>query len=131
MKKEKNMDEHRKSKNTLFLAIAFLAVSMIGSLFFMTTGKKGAEVLVTVDGKEYYKGSLFVEKELQIREGNTLLIRNGKADMTEADCPDQICVKHEPISLAGETIICLPNRVVVTIVSDENTMEEGVDAIVR
>lgn len=131
MKKEKNMDEHRKSKNTLFLAIAFLAASMIGSLFFMTTGKKGAEVLVAVDGKEYYKGSLFVEKELQIREGNTLLIRNGKADMTEADCPDQICVKHEPISLAGETIICLPNRVVVTIVSDENTMEEGVDAIVR
>lgn len=97
----------------------------------MTTGKKGAEVLVTVDGNEYYKGSLFVEKELQIREGNTLLIRNGKADMTEADCPDQICVKHEPISHAGETIICLPNRVVVTIVSDENTMEEGVDAIVR
>lgn len=131
MKKEKNMDEYRKAKNTLFLAMAFLTVSMIGSLFFMATKKGGTEVSVTVDGKEYYKGSLFVEKELQIGEGNTLLIRNGKADMTEADCPDQICVKHEPISHAGETIICLPNRVVVTITSGENTKEEGVDAIVR
>ncbi len=131
MKKEKNMDEYRKAKNTLFLAMAFLTVSMIGSLFFMATKKGGTEVSVTVDGKEHYKGSLFVEKELQIGEGNTLLIRNGKADMTEADCPDQICVKHEPISHAGETIICLPNRVVVTITSGENTKEEGVDAIVR
>lgn len=131
MKKEKNMDEYRKSKNTLFLAMAFLAVSMIAGVFFAATKKGGTEVSVTVDGKAYYKGSLFVEKELRITEGNTLLIRNGKADMTEADCPDQICVKHEPISHAGETIICLPNRVVVTITSGENTKEEGVDAIVR
>lgn len=132
MKKEKKSEEYKKTKNTLFLAAIFLFAGVIGSLFFMSAGQKGTEVLVTVDGQEYYRGSLFVEKELQIGEGNTLVIQEGKADMIKADCPDQICVKQEPVSAAGETIICLPNRVVVTIISPEGrTTKEGADVIVR
>ena len=50
--------------------------------------------------------------------GNRLLISNQTANMVWADCPDQICVHQAPISHVGETIICLPNRVVVTIVGD-------------
>ena len=44
-----------------------------------------------------------------------LTIKDGKADMTFADCPNQICVHHEAIMNKGETIVCLPNRVVVEI----------------
>ena len=45
-----------------------------------------------------------------------LIICDGKADMESADCPNQICVHHSSISHKGETIICLPNRVVIEIV---------------
>ncbi len=44
-----------------------------------------------------------------------LTIKDGKADMTYADCPNQICVHHAAIMNVGETIVCLPNRVVVEV----------------
>ncbi len=63
-----------------------------------------------------------------------LVIANGQADVTEADCPDHICVKHRPISRAGESIVCLPNRVVVTVentVTNEINDVDGIDAVSR
>ena len=45
-----------------------------------------------------------------------LVISDGKADMESADCPNQICVHHSAISHIGETIICLPNRVVIEVI---------------
>ena len=91
-------------------------------------------VLYTVDGEERYRCSLYIEKEIEIDDTNILVIKDGAADMISADCPDQICVKHNPISKAGETIICLPNKVVVTIESlnrEQKTVRGEVDAIVK
>ena len=45
-----------------------------------------------------------------------LVIFDGKADMESADCPNQICVHHSAISHTGETIVCLPNRVVIEVI---------------
>jgi hypothetical protein len=44
-----------------------------------------------------------------------LIIKDGEAYMQEADCPNQICVHHSPVSHKGETIVCLPNRVIIEI----------------
>ena len=44
-----------------------------------------------------------------------LIIKDGEAYMQEADCPNQICVHHSPISHKGESIVCLPNRVIIEI----------------
>ncbi len=44
-----------------------------------------------------------------------LIIKEGEAYMQEADCPNQICVHHSPVSHKGETIVCLPNRVIIEI----------------
>ena len=52
---------------------------------------------------------------------NTLVIENGKADMISADCPDKLCVKQHAISSNGETIVCLPNKVVVEIEDGESS----------
>ncbi len=54
------------------------------------------------------------------------MIRNGKADMTEADCPDKLCVKQRAISRNKESIICLPNKVVVEADSKENSEFDAV-----
>ena len=56
------------------------------------------------------------------------MIENGKVKMKEADCPDQICVHHRAISKNRETIVCLPNKVVVEIVSSE---ESELDSIAK
>ena len=96
--------------------------------------ENGATAVVTVDGEERYRCSLFIEKEIEIDDTNTLVIKDGAADMISADCPDQICVKHAPISNVGETIICLPNKVVVTIESltgNEKPAQTEIDVIVK
>ena len=88
-------------------------------------------VQVTVDGVLQGTYSLENEKEIPITgDGwmNTLVIEDGFADMTTADCPDQICVKHAKISQVGETIVCLPHKVVVEIVGD-NQKENLFDVI--
>ena len=80
----------------------------------------------TVDGKEYGRYQLSSEQEIQINETNVLEIRDGKAKMKSADCPDQICVHQKAISRNGESIICLPNKIVLKIVDGE---EAELDAV--
>ncbi|MPW26901.1 NusG domain II-containing protein [Alkalibaculum sp. M08DMB] len=48
---------------------------------------------------------------------NKIKIENGVVSINEADCPDQICVHNRPIDQVGEIIVCLPNQVIVEIVS--------------
>ena len=33
--------------------------------------------------------------------------------MTEADCPDHLCMKQKAVDSTGGTIVCLPNKVVI------------------
>lgn len=135
MKIERNDEFKKKSRNTGILFIVFVLFAMAVMMFLWgQLQEKGATVVVTVDGEERYRCSLFIEKEIVIDESNTLVIKDEMADMIFADCPDQICVKHAPISNVGETIICLPNKVVVTIESltgNEKPARVEVDVIVR
>ena len=53
---------------------------------------------------------------------NVVVVSGGTVSVTEASCKNQVCVKHGAISRSGESIVCLPNRLVVRI---ENGPEEG------
>jgi hypothetical protein len=53
---------------------------------------------------------------------NVVVISGGTVSVTEASCKNQVCVKHGAITRPGESIVCLPNRLVVRI---ENGSEEG------
>ena len=70
------------------------------------------------DGTPKENGTGAEKKRIKIpgRIGRcVLVIEDGKAYMEEADCPNQICVHHSPVSHKGETIVCLPNRVVIEV----------------
>ena len=41
--------------------------------------------------------------------------------MAEADCADRYCMAYKPISKSGETIICLPHRLVVEVAGDRES----------
>ena len=53
---------------------------------------------------------------------NVVVISGGTVSVTEASCKNQVCVKHGVITRPGESIVCLPNRLVVRI---EDGSEEG------
>lgn len=104
-------------KNDIMLAVIVLLIAGAGLLLYMGFGKQSAgTVTVTVDGALWGTYSLEKEQEIQIHNTNYLRIKDGQADMIEADCPDQICVNHKTISKNRETIVCLPNKVIVEVV---------------
>ena len=112
----------RISRNDVIFLAILLAVVTVFLVIYERTGMRadaGACVRVTVDGSVYGTYALGEEQEIPIvQDGvttNVLTIRDGRADMTEADCPDKLCVLQGKISRSGQTIICLPNKTMVTI----------------
>lgn len=55
---------------------------------------------------------------------NVVTIHGGSVDVTEADCSNQVCVDHDPISKPGEQIVCLPHGMVVEVVEQEEDAAE-------
>lgn len=112
---------NRKNRNdVIFIAVLLLIVVLAGAAFFFLRGE-GDSVTVSVDGKHYGTYPLHTDRILSIRTGeggdqeNLLVIRDGKALVESATCPDGICAAHKPISREGESIVCLPHRVVITV----------------
>ena len=108
-------------KNDWILVAVILVLAGIGFLILTSFGRQTAGIVkVTVDGELFGTYSLKREQEIKINDTNYLMIKDGQADMIEADCPDQICVDHIAISKNKETIVCLPNKVIVEIVGGED-----------
>lgn len=81
--------------------------------------KSDGKVIVKVNGEVKGTYSLSQYVEVKINDTNKFLIEDREVKMLEANCPDQICVKHKAISKNKESIICLPNKVIIEIVNDE------------
>lgn len=119
-----------KKNDRIFLSIVFGILLVIAAVFYLTGKGSGARVQITVDGVSYGTYSLNENQEIPIEreEGvtNVLVIKDGTADMTEADCPDKLCVHQRAISKTGETIVCLPNKVVVEVLGSEESELDSV-----
>ena len=125
--------EQKVKKNDILLigAILILALAAYGCVsFFQSANTKNPEAVVLIDGEEH--GSFPLDKDvverIELPDGsyNVLEIKEGKADITEASCPDEICVNHRAVSKQNQSITCLPNKLVVEI---HNGEEAEVDAI--
>lgn len=117
----------RKNDWILIVAVLVVATAWLGIHFFQPTQDTGT-VVVSIDGEEYGSWPLSEDCTVEIEGTNQLLIKDGKADMIWADCPDQLCVHQKAITREGESIICLPNKVVVSIAGGQ---EREVDAVTR
>ncbi len=112
-----------------------LILLLIAIGLFLFNGRRedtaGTRVLIEVNGEEYSSIALSEDREIEIKnpEGkvtNLLRIENGEAYMVSADCPDHLCMKQGRISHTGEALVCLPNRVVVTVEGDEESAFDSV-----
>lgn len=127
---EKKRGVEKKKKNDIVLIVLILllsGVSLIAVKSYQKQSTHEAVAVVTVDGKEYGRYSLKEDTRVTISQGeneNVLVIQDGYADIVSATCPDKICVRHAKINGNGQTMVCLPNKVVVEIVNqDEETGE--------
>ncbi len=126
------MNNKRKIKNDVILAVIVIAVAAIGLLLLNIFRTEGAFAVVKIDGKETERYPLSVNTEVVIETENdgknTLVIEDGKAFIKNATCPDKICEGHNKISFKGETIVCLPHKLVIEIIADD--YENELDAVV-
>lgn len=128
------MELFRKYKKEVIF-IAVLVVSglalLIGVLLF---SKEGGQVVVTVSGNEVASFSLDEDRTYLIegKDGGTnlLIIQDGKAHMESASCPDGLCINMGKIHAAGQSIICLPNEVVVSVEKSQPSADD-VDIVVH
>lgn len=125
--------KNKKIRNDIILAAVILIIAVAGLLFIKFTKVQGNTVVVKINGVEAVSYSLADDVRYEIRTGdnneniNVLVIKDGKAYITEADCPDGICKDYRPISFVGETIVCLPHKVVIEITG--NNTDISLDAV--
>ena len=119
---------NKKLRADLILIAALLALAGILFLALNHGRQEGGVAVVRVDGVEVERHSLSLNGTFPLNGGsNILVIWDGQAWLSEANCPDHICVKQGKIHYTGQVITCLPNRLTVTIEGGE---DGGVDLIV-
>lgn len=119
----------KQKRNTIILLIVLILVIgggfLIQKIFY---GKEGAKAIVTQNGQVIKELPLNKEAQVSLDDGNggtnTLEVKNGSICMTEANCPDLVCVYTGNISRTGEVIACLPHSLIITI-QDPNDQLDG------
>lgn len=117
-------------RNDLIL-IGILLLLCLGIYgFFQLNKKEGGKVVVKVDGIITDTYDLSQDGEYTITNSNgqinTFRIKDEQVDMIDASCPDKLCVNQHDIHYNHETIVCLPNLVVLEVISEE---ENDIDVI--
>ncbi|MDO4289590.1 MAG: NusG domain II-containing protein [Eubacterium sp.] len=111
----------KKNDLRLILAILIAALALFAA-FFVLQGPHGKKsVRVSQEGRIVATYALDEDRTETFTSDlgtNTLVISGGTASIVSADCDNQVCVNTAPISEIGETIACLPHKLIVEIISE-------------
>lgn len=111
--------------------IFIISFILIGSLiaYFLINHSNGDDiskintnVIISVNGDKLYEYPLFENRTVVVSTEfgmNEIIIDNGKVFVSEADCPDRLCVNYQPISKLNDSIYCLPNRLVIELLNND------------
>ncbi len=112
------------------LLISILFLISFSFLIFIRFNSKGNMVYITVDGNEVMKSDINVDRKLSVKGviGITEIeIKNGRVRVNDSPCNNKTCIKTGWIDKSYQSIICIPNHVVVEIVDND----KKIDAITR
>ncbi len=139
-----NMNEQKQSatacgggrviRNDIVFICGLLVLLICAGLAIYFMRPEGDRVEVKVDGEVIGSYPLNQDAEIEIRTGNDneqlnlLVIKDGKAYVQTATCRDGICANHSPINRVGQSIVCLPHKVSITVTSDQDA--EAPDIVV-
>ena len=123
-------DGNNTIKHDLILLAVFILIAAILFLMLNRTDKtEGNYVYITLDNIEYATIPLDKDTVLSIdsdKGKNIVVVSDKEVYVESADCPDQICVDHANIMYEGETIVCLPHRLIITIISKEGSETDAI-----
>ena len=115
--KNQNGREHKGRRDLILIsACVLLAVFLLAAQRLLQ--KNGSWAVVRQEGRELGRYPLSQDAQIPLHtaEGyNLLVIEAGQAYIREADCPNGLCVQEGRVSRTGESLVCLPHRLTVTI----------------
>ena len=125
--KTDNTQKSPRLRYDLILISAILLVSLIFLAVSLLTRVEGNYVEISDHGVIVATYPLNKDGEYKLGGGsNTLVVRDGRAYITHANCPGQQCVKTGKIGYVGENIICAYNEIIVTVIGES---DDGVDFV--
>ncbi len=119
----------RKHKNDIILIAVILTAALLLWLGLRLSRNGGEYAVVSIDGAETARYSLAADAQVRIGDEehyNLLVIQDGSVYISDASCPDKLCVNQGSIKYSGQSIICLPNKVVVEITGGERSKTDAV-----
>ena len=107
------------AKFAALYAIVVLLICGVLSVVFLRPGQ-AQQAQIWSDGKLIKTVLLSVDQEFTVESAdgfNTVTVRDGKIAVTEANCPDQYCVR-QGFCNSGEQIVCLPHKLVISFIGE-------------
>lgn len=122
-------------KRDLLIAAMLLAFALaVMALNFLSAGEPGKSFTVTLDGREVLRATLSRDGEYPIRQPdgavNVITVENGQVYVREANCRDGLCMRQGRTKTAAKTLVCLPHKLVVTVIKDETSEPDDLDIII-
>ena len=106
----------KKADVALFAVLVLIGLASLG---FLISGKgSGSTVNITVDGKPYGSYPLSIDRVIDVDTvfgHNQITISGGKVWVSETNCSGHDCEHFGKISLAKQSIMCLPHKLIVSI----------------
>jgi len=106
--------------------ILIIGLVTVVSLFFVKLffiSSEGSEALIQVGNSRTQRVSLRMDRRIEIKgeKGKAVIeVKDGRVRVVESSCFQKICVNTGWIDKPGQNIICLPNKVLVTIEGKES-----------
>ena len=117
----------KKYRLDIIVILSLVVMSLLVLLAITLFRKEGDVAVVEVDGVRVGEYSLLINGEFSLNNGtNVLVIENGTAYLNYSECPDHTCERTGKIRFVGQTIVCLPNKLTVTI---KGNSQDGVDFV--
>lgn len=118
-------------KRDIILIVILLGVSGIILLIWQFIySTKGNSVIIQQHDEIIGTYPLNEDKVIPIEYKNNvtnqLVIKDGVCYMEKAECPDHLCIKQGRINKQGQTIVCLPNRIIVTVIGDNMALYDSI-----
>ena len=100
------------------VALAVVLLAVVSALcFYLPKNQSGAlTVVIDISGQEVRRVPLsdFTEATVTSRSYTLHIAAEGGAvSVTDSDCPTQDCVRTGTISRSGQSIVCLPARIII------------------
>lgn len=123
-----NIPMFKTGDKILIIVLAVIAVFILAWNSFGVSSGQQVTAVITQDGKIIKQINLTALKSpesVYIDEPVKQVIRaeQGKIRFMESDCPNQTCVKTGWLTKAGDRAVCLPSKVVVTIIGENNKID--------